>query len=165
MFSKRLPIVVMCVLVLANISKAQKIVYSEPEKDDNRRMNFEVIGKINGNFLLYKNTRNKNWITILDNDMKVIKRVDQDFIPQERLINVDFFPYNDFFYAIYQYQRKNIVFCEGVKIDGNGKKISDITELDSSHIGFAANNKIYSVVTSEDRSKIMVFKINSKNKD
>jgi hypothetical protein len=165
MFSRRLLFIVSCVLALASTLKAQKIVYSEPEKDDNRRMNFEVIGKINGNFLLYKNTRNKNWITILDNDMKEIKKVDQDFIPQERLINVDFFPYNDFFYAICQYQRKNIVFCEGVKIDGNGKKISDITELDSSHIGFAANNKIYSVVTSEDKSKIMVFKINSKNKD
>ena len=156
---------VSCVLVLANTLRAQKIVYSEPEKDDNRRMNFEVIGKISGNFLLYKNTRNKNWITILDNSMKEIKKVDQDFIPQERLFNVDFFPYNDFFYAIYQYQKKNVVFCEGVKIDGNGKKISEVAELDSSHIGFAANNKIYSVVTSEDKSKIMVFKINSKNRD
>src|SRR5205814_4767349 len=110
--------IVSCVLVLANALRAQKIVYSEPEKDDNRRMNFEVIGKINGNFLLYKNTRNKNWITILDNDMKEIKKVDQDYIPQERLINVDFFPYNDFFYAIYQYQKKNVVLCEGVKING-----------------------------------------------
>ena len=165
MFSRRLLFMVSCVLVLANTLRAQKIVYSEPEKDDNRRMNFEVIGKINGNFLLYKNTRNKNWITILDNDMKEIKKIDQDYIPQERLINIDFFPYNDFFYAIYQYQKKNIVFCEGVKIDGSGKKISEVTELDSSHIGFAANNKIYSVVTSEDKSKIMVFKINSKNRD
>jgi len=31
-------------------------------------------------------------------------------------------------------------------------------------MGFAANNKIYSAITSEDKSKIAVFKINSRNK-
>ena len=50
------------------------------------------------------------------------------------------------------------------KIDGNGKKVGDVIELDTTHIGFAANNKIYSVMTSEDKSKIIVFKINSRNK-
>ena len=44
------------------VGYAQKIVYSEPDKDDTRRMDFEIAGKIGGNFLLYKNTRGKNWI-------------------------------------------------------------------------------------------------------
>ena len=165
MFSKRLLFVVICILVLGNILKAQKIVYSEPEREDTRRMNFEVIGKINGNFLLYKNTKSKNWVTVLDNDMKEVTKVDQDYIPDDRLINVDFFPYNDFFYAIYQYQKRNVVYCMAAKINGSGKRVSDVMELDSSHIGFSANNKIYSVVSSEDKTKVMVFKINSRNKE
>src|SRR6266404_6478172 len=165
MFSKRLLFVVTCILVLGNILKAQKIVYSEPEREDTRRMNFEVIGKINGNFLLYKNTKSKNWVTVLDNDMKEVTKVDQDYIPDDRLINVDFFPYNDFFYAIYQYQKRNVVYCMAAKINGSGKRVSDVMELDSSHIGFSANNKIYSVVSSEDKTKVMVFKINSRNKE
>ncbi|HEY2721730.1 MAG TPA: hypothetical protein VGI82_08395 [Chitinophagaceae bacterium] len=165
MFSKRLLFVVMGVFVCSYFLEAQRIVYSDPDRDDNRRMNFEIIGKIGGNFLLYKNLHNKNWITVLDNDMKGLAKVDQDYMPEERLINVDFFPYNDFFYAIYQYQRRNTVYCEAVKVDGNAKKISDVIRLDTTHLGFAANNKIYSVVTSEDKSKIMVFKINSKNRD
>nr|MBP7555829.1 hypothetical protein [Chitinophagaceae bacterium] len=53
-------------------ASGQKIVYSEPEKDDSRRLNLEIIGKLNGNFLIYKSVRNKNWIAILDNDMKQI---------------------------------------------------------------------------------------------
>ena len=81
MFSKRLLFIVTFVFASGYILKAQKIVYSEPDKDDNRRMNFEIIGKINGNFLIYKNLRNKNWITILDNDMKEMAKVDQDYIP------------------------------------------------------------------------------------
>src|SRR5215510_9248880 len=163
MFSKRLLLITICVLVIANVLKAQKIVYSEPEKDDSRRMVFEVVGKIDGNFLIYKNLKSKNWVTIYDNDMKEVSKVSLDFIPDDRLISIDFFSYNNFFYAIYQYQKKNVVYCMAAKIDGKGKKISDVLQLDTTHIGFSANDKLYSVVTSDDKSKFMVFKIISKN--
>ncbi|MFC0772253.1 hypothetical protein [Terrimonas alba] len=146
-------------------AQSQKLVYSEPEKDDTRRLNFEIVGKINGNFLIYKNVRNKNWIALLDNDMKLVKSVEQDYLPDnDRVINVDFFPYSDFVYMIYQYRKKNIIYCIAAKIDGNGQKVGELTELDTTQVNFGADNKIYSVVTSEDKSKIMVFKINSKNK-
>ncbi len=157
-----LAVVMVCTGMIAT---AQKIVYSEPDKDDNRRMDFEIAGKIGGNFLLYKNTRGKNWISVLDNDMKEVAKVDQDYVPaNDRMINVDFFPYTDFCYMVYQYQKKNIVYCVASKIGPDGQKIGDITELDTTHLGFAANNKIYTVQSSEDKSKLIVFKINSKNK-
>ncbi len=144
---------------------AQRIVYSEPDRDDTRRMDFEIAGKIGGNFLLYKNTRGKNWITALNNDMQQVAKVEQDYVPDnDRMINVDFFPYNDFCYMIYQYQKKNVIYCVASKIDANGNKIGSITEIDTTHLGFAANNKIYTVQSSEDKSKLIVFKINSKNK-
>ena len=164
MFGKRLVLLVL--IVCSGFSGvAQKILYSEPEKDDTRRLDFEVIGKINGNFLVYKNIRNKTWVAVLDNEMKQIAKVEQDYVPaDDRLINVDFFPYNDFFYTIYQYQKKNVVYCMAAKIDGSGKRIGELIELDTSHIGFAANNKVYTVLTSEDKSKIGVFKVNSKNR-
>ncbi len=144
---------------------AQKIVYSEPEKDDTRRLDFEVVGKIGGNFLVYKNIRNRNWISVLNNDMQQIAKVEQDYVPDnDRMINVDFFPYADFAYMIYQYQKKNIVYCMVSKIGGNGEKIGEVIELDTTQVGFSANNKIYTVLTSEDKSQIGIFKINSKNK-
>lgn len=144
---------------------AQKIVYSEPEKDDTRRLDFEIVGKINGNFLIYKNIRNRNWIAILDNDMKQIGKVDQDYLPDnDNVINVDFFPYPDFFYMIYQYRKRNIIHCVAAKIDGNGNKIGELIQLDTTQVGFGADSKIYSTLSSEDKSKIIVFKINSKNK-
>jgi len=144
---------------------AQKIVYSEPDRDDSRRMNFEIAGKIGGNFLIYKNTRGRNWIVVLDNDMKQVGKEEQDYVPDnDRMINVDFFPYGDFCYMVYQYQKKNVVYCMASRINSTGKKIGDVMELDTTHIGFAANNKIYTVISSEDKSKIGVFKINSRNK-
>jgi len=148
----------------ASDSFAQRILYSEPEKDDSRRMNFEIIGKVGGNFLIYKNIRNKNFITVYDNEMEQTSKEEMEYIPEDKLINVDFFPYTDFTYVIYEYQKKNVVYCNAVKIDGSGKLISDVMSLDTSHIGFSANNKIYSTIISEDKSHLMVFKVNSRNK-
>lgn len=154
------------VLVFAcNAVTAQKIVYSEPDKDDSRRMDFEIAGKIGGNFLIYKNTRGKNWITVLNNDMQELDRVEQDYVPDnDRMINVDFFPYQDFCYMVYQYQKKNVVYCMASKIGPDGKKFGNLFQIDTTHLGFAANNRIYSVLSSEDKSKIIVFKINSRNR-
>ena len=94
--------------LLALPSLAQKIVYSEPDDDDSRRMRFEVIGKVSGNFLVYKNTRNKNFISVFNNSMEQIAKEELDYIPDDKLINIDFFPYNDFTYLIYQYQKKKV---------------------------------------------------------
>jgi len=158
---------IISVLALSMImpATAQKIIYSDPDKDDTRRLNFEIIGKINGNFLIYKYVRNKSWITVLDNDMKQIAREEQDYVPaNDRVINVDFFPYSDHAYMVYQYQKRNVVYCMASRIDGNGKKTGDVIALDTTHIGFAANNKIYSVLSSEDKRRIGIFKINSRNR-
>jgi hypothetical protein len=143
---------------------AQKIVYSQPEKDDTRRMNFDIIGKVSGNFLIYKNVRSNHAITVYNNDMEIIGREEHEYMPDERLINVDFFPYADHSYMIYQFQKRNVVYCMAVKINGLGKKVSDVIELDTSHISFTASNRIYSVVSSEDKSQIMVFKINARDR-
>ena len=143
----------------------QKIVYSEPDREDTRRIKFDIAGKVGGHFLIYKNLHNRDWISVLDENMVQVGKVEQDYIPNnDRVINIDFYPYTDFCYVIYQYQKKSVVYCMAAKIDGNGQKIGEVVQLDTTHLGFAANNKIYSVETSEDKSKILVFKINSKNK-
>ncbi|HYC41085.1 MAG TPA: hypothetical protein VEB63_11435 [Chitinophagaceae bacterium] len=145
---------------------SQKIVYSEPDKDDTQRMDFEIVGKINGKFLIYKKPRsNKHIISVLDNDMLETGKSELDFLPDnDRIINIEFFPYSDFAYMIYQYQKKNVVFCSAVRVDGNGARMGEVMLLDTTHIGFAASNKIYTVQSSEDKSKLIVFKINSRNK-
>ena len=151
-------------IVTGQQALGQRIVYSEPDREDSRRMNFDIIGKIGGNFLIYKNIRNNNYISIYNNDMQQVDRVEHDYLPSDRLINVDFFAYPDFTYMVYQYQKRNVVYCDAVKVDAAGKKASDVVTLDTSHIGFASNNKIYSIVSSEDKSKLLVSKVNSRNR-
>jgi hypothetical protein len=145
--------------------QAPRILYSEPEKEDSRRTNFEIIGKMNGNFLVYKSNRNDDAVCIYDNDMKLKERVKLDFTPDQQLINVDFVAYPDFFYIIYEFQRKGIVHCMAAKLDGNVKTMTEPIELDTTQIGFSSNNKIYTTIVSDDKQNIMVFKINSKNRE
>lgn len=144
---------------------AQRIVYSDYEREDSRRMPFDIAGKIGGNFLIYKFTKNRHWLVSFDNEMIQVAKTEQTYLPNnDRVVNIDFFPYSDFCYLIYQYQRKNVVYCMASRVDGNGKWAGEPIELDTAHIGMSSNNKIYTVVTSEDKSKISVFKINSRNR-
>lgn len=143
-------------------SLAQKIAYSEPEREDNRRTNFEIIGKVGNNILVFKNNRTDNDISVYDNDMKLINRVKLDYM-DDRWINVDFIPYANHTWMIYQFQRKSVVYCMGVKLNEEAKRMTDPIELDTTRIGWSANNKIYTTVFSDDKQQIMVFKINSRN--
>lgn len=157
-------LIISCMLsaMLPGSLTAQSIHYSEPEREDSRRTNFEIIGKVEGNYLIFKGNRNDNAISVYDNQMKLKQRVPMEFMP-DRWINADFVAYQDFFYVIYQHQRKSVVHCTMAKVDGNGKIIGEPVDLDTTQIGWAANNKIYTTLISDDKQKIMVFKINSKN--
>ena len=54
------------VLMLPFALKAQQITFSEPDKDDPRSYSFEVLGKIGGKILVYKNYRESHSISVFD---------------------------------------------------------------------------------------------------
>jgi hypothetical protein len=141
---------------------SQQITYSDYDRDDARDMNFEIIGKMNGNFLVYKNLRWKHRLVIFDNEMNTKEIIPLAFFP-EKTLNVDFVTYPDHFFMVYQYQKNSIVHCMSVKMDGQGKKLSEPVELDTTRIPFFDENKIYSTIFSEDKQQIMVFKIQKKS--
>jgi hypothetical protein len=153
---------ILTTLLVPGWSFAQKINYTEPDNKDGRNTLFEIIGRFsNSNILIYKNNRNDNDITVYDNDMQQKQKVKLDFIP-DRLINIDFVSYPDFCYLIYQFERKGVVHCMGMKMGSDGQKLSEPFEMDTTRIGVGSNN-IYTTVVSEDKQKIVVFKINTKN--
>ena len=78
---------------LFNSVNAQRILISEPDREDSRKMDFEIIGKMGNNYLIYKNIRNESFICLYDNDMKMIDKVKHEYLPDDKMINVDFFAY------------------------------------------------------------------------
>lgn len=142
--------------------RAQKIDYSVVDKDDYREMNFEIIGKVGGNISVYKNFKNRHDICIYDNEMQMKNRIKLEFLP-ERILNIDFIAYPDFAYMIYQHQKRNVVYCSMVKLNGEGKLMTDPVDLDTSQTNGVGENKVYTMVNSDDKKKIMLFKIKKVN--
>ena len=96
---------------------AQKIKYSEPQKGQViNSVSFEVIGKIDKNYLVYKNIRTKNLISVYDDDMKLINEIDLTIMP-DKTLNVDFIAYPDFAWVVYQYQQRNTIYCKAFKLN------------------------------------------------
>jgi hypothetical protein len=161
MLKQKLLLAILAFLFVSTSAIAQKITYSEPDRDDTKRTNFDIIGKIGQNILVFKNNRNDDVVSVYDGDMKLLRK--EDVNPKnERWINVDFIPYGDFAWMIYQYQQKSIVYCMAVRLDENGKRMTEPIELDTTRIGWSADNKIYTTVFSDDKQNVMVFKINSR---
>ncbi|CAN5727267.1 hypothetical protein BH11BAC4_BH11BAC4_09940 [soil metagenome] len=141
---------------------AQQITYSEFNGEDNRDMNFEILGKMNDTYIIYKNIRWKHVLAFYDKDMKIQKSVRLTFVP-DKTFNIDFITYADHFYMVYQYQRNNVIHCMGVKMGADGKKLSEPVQMDTTKLGILAENKIYNTVYSQDKQKIMVYKMQQKN--
>ncbi|MCU0335048.1 MAG: hypothetical protein MUF62_08340 [Chitinophagaceae bacterium] len=140
----------------------QKLTYSVPEKYEARQTNFDIIGKYGENVLVYKNFRDKNYISVYDRDMKVIDNVDLDFLPN-RLIEASFVAHPDFSYLFFQYNQRGIVHLKAVKLDAKGNKLTEPMEIDTTVVGTNNDDKIYSILPSEDKSKLLIFRINTKN--
>ncbi len=150
-------------LALVNVNaQAPRIVYSEPEKEDSRRTSFEILGKLSGDLLVYKNNRSEHAISIYDDEMKSKNKVVLDFMP-DRVINVDYISFADKVLFFYQYQRRRIVYCDYIAIGANGRPLGNPVTLDTTEIGYTSSNKIYTVINSDDKQKIMLFKVNSSN--
>jgi hypothetical protein len=150
------------VVVLSFTLKAQQITVSEPDRDDPRSYSFEVLGKIGGKILVYKNYRDGHTISVFDPEMKLLGK--QQLNMPDRLMQTDFLAYANHFYMLYQFQRKSTVYCMAVKMDSDGNLLSEPMQLDSTlDANSIGTNRLYSLVVSEDKKKIMIFKINSQN--
>lgn len=140
---------------------AQRITYSQPQReDDYRNTEVEIIGKVGDNILVYKNNRDKYTLSIFDDDMKLKKNVPLSFLP-DHILNADFITYPDYFQMIFQYQYKAYVYCYGLMITPDGQARGEPVLIDSSQVGTGkVKSKIYSVIHSDDRNLVLVYKIN-----
>ena len=153
---------IVLLFLLPVFSFAQKISYSEVLKENSRDMDFEIIGRINSNILVFKNVSSRYAVSVYQGEMELKEKVDLDFIPS-KAYNVDFVLYPDFFYLIYQYQKRGVVYCMAAKLDGDSKKLNEPILLDTTQVGTFGDNKIYNVIVSEDKQKIIVFKMQKKD--
>ncbi|MEO6404387.1 MAG: hypothetical protein ABIY51_02065 [Ferruginibacter sp.] len=149
--------------IIPAMSFAQTITYSDYHAEDDRNIEFEILGKIGQNYIIYKNIRTwKHILQVFDMNMKELSNDKLDYI-SDKTFNMDFIPYANNFYMVYQYQKKGVIYCNAVNIDSEGKKISGPVTLDTSRMNFVGSNEVYSTSYSEDKSKILIYKLLPKN--
>lgn len=158
----RIFFVLVVFLFACGTGSAQQVTYSEYSKKEGRNIYFEIIGKIDTSVLVYKYIGRKHLITHYDRQMRIVQQRQLDFI-SEKTFNLDFVPYPDYYYVVYQYQKNNIVYCEAAKMNSSSELLSDPVLLDTTRIGFFADNKIYSLAFSENREKILLYKRQVRN--
>lgn len=142
--------------------KAQQVFFSEPYREDSQNMNFDILGKINGNTVIFKNLRWKYAMNFFNDSMRLVKQAELDYLPG-KTFNVDCIAYPDGIWLIYQYQKKGTLYCMAQKLDATGEKVNEPFELDTTHIGSMGDNKIYSTILSDDKKNIVVFKVQRKD--
>jgi len=154
--------ILIAIVALAGEVTAQNIYYSDPDRADPKTLQFELIGKLGGQFLVYKSYRDQHFIYVYDNGMQTLDKVK---LPMEngRLLSTDFLVYPDFAWFFYQYYYKGAIYAAALKIDPSGKPVGNEIVLDSTQRQSLSNSKVYSVINSEDKNQIMVFKINTTN--
>jgi hypothetical protein len=150
-----------CLFFALQVS-AQKITYADPVREDSKDINFEVIGKIKGNILIFKNVRWKYAISVYDDNMQLKEKVPMDFMP-DKTFNVNYVYSGDQIFMIYQYQKRGIVYCMSATLNQDAQLVGEPVQIDTTDIGTVGDNNIYSTISSEDRKRIMVFKIHKKN--
>jgi hypothetical protein len=144
------------------LSNGQKIIYSEPDREDIREMRYEIIGKMNSHFLIYKGGKTQHYINVFDANMQLLqKKYLNVYSDNERILNIDFTNYSSYAWAFYQYQKKRTIYNMAQKIDVEGNIVEDPIVLDTTDSRDVQDNKVYSFFQSADKSKILFLKVNS----
>ena len=153
------------VLCFSMVSMAQNTQFAAVDDRDHKQMNFEIIGKLGSNLLIYKEIKNQKRITVYDDGMRVLVDKALDFIPPKTsLIDVSFFQNGDKANMIYQLQSGNTVYCMASIINAEGDAIGSPVVLDTTQIDYLSKGKVYNYITNENGTKLGVFKINKKDK-
>jgi hypothetical protein len=145
-------------------TNAQNITYSEVEKADSRSLNFEILGKFDDNFLIYKNLNRSHKLTVYDYGMVIKETIKLDFI-SDRTSNIDFVSYPNCFLMVWQYQKGNVTYCKAAKMDGAGKLLGNVLDLDTTRSGVFSNTTYYNLIWSEDKKKVLLYKTQSRNEN
>ncbi|WP_460686739.1 hypothetical protein [Niabella aquatica] len=144
---------------------AQTITYADMSKGDVARMNFEILGKAADNYLVYKEVKGIHRISVYDYNMSLREDIPITVLPkQNMLLDISFYSSERNYYLLYQYQEDDVVYLKALQIEANGRILNEPVLLDTTMIAYKAENKIYSIASSNDRSKLIVFKINKKDR-
>ena len=143
-----------------HLAYAQVVTFSDVDEDDSKEMKFVIIGKLNGNIHIYKKIRDAHYMVLYNATMQQTSKNKLDFLPKNTT-NETFLLYPDYYCFFYEFEKKSIIYLMLAKFDNTGKKMGEPIQIDTTSTNSSENTKIYSVINSEDKSKIAVVKVSA----
>jgi hypothetical protein len=142
---------------------AQSYVMSGIEKTDKDQMQYEVLGKVDGRYWIYKNNDGIATIAQYNDQMQLVQQNDLVFLPK-KLNALEFVTKSNRVYAFYQFQAATTVYAMVAELDEKGELVGAPTIIDTAEkIRPGSGAKVFNLIESEDRSKLLYFSVNTTN--
>lgn len=159
LFINRLAIVLFVLQATFSATQAQQITYSVPLGDNISNTSFDIVGLCNQHLLVCKKSDDDFKMAVYDTRLEIIDEVPLDFLPAETK-HEDFVNLGYKVIMFYQYTHRRDIYCGAVTLDENARPVTEPVVLDTTlHPDKIVGDKAYSVIHSQDNSKIMVFEI------
>ena len=142
---------------------AQSYVMSGIEKTDKDQIQYEVLGKVDGRYWIYKNNDGIATIAQYNDQMQLVQQNDLVFLPK-KLNAIEFITKSNRVYAFYQYQAATTVYAMVAELDEKGQLVGSPVIVDTAEkIRPGSNTKVFNLIESQDRSKLLFFSVNTTN--
>ena len=142
---------------------AQSYVMSGIEKTDKDQIQYEVLGKVDGRYWIYKNNDGIATIAQYNNQMQLVQQNDLVFLPK-KLNAIEFITKSNRVYAFYQYQAATTVYAMVAELDEKGQLVGTPVIVDTAEkIRPGSDTKVFNLIESQDRSKLLFFSVNTTN--
>jgi hypothetical protein len=151
------------ILAGLQVVAAQSYVLSGIEKTDKDQMQYEVLGKVDGRYWIYKNNEGIATIAQYNDQMQLVQQNDLAFLPK-KINAIEFITKSNRVYAFYQFQAATTVYAMMAELDEKAQLVGAPTVVDTAEkIRPGAETKIFNLVESQDRSKLLLFSVNTTN--
>ena len=142
---------------------AQSYVMSGIEKTDKDQMQYEVLGKVDGRYWIYKNNDGIATIAQYNDQMQLVQQNDLVFLPK-KLNALEFVTKSNRVYAFYQFQAATTLYAMVAELDEKGQLVGAPIIIDTAEkIRPGSGAKVFNLIESEDRSKLLYFSVNTTN--
>ena len=142
---------------------AQSYVMSGIQKTDKDQMQYEVLGKVDGRYWIYKNNEGISTIAQYNDQMQLVQQNDLVFLPK-KLNAIEFITKSNRVYAFYQFQAATTVYAMVAELDEKGQLVGTPVIVDTAEkIRPGSNTKVFNLIESQDRSKLLLFSVNTTN--
>ncbi len=153
MLGRSLYILLFCLIQLSVC--AQDLFYSPAESGVENLLKYEAIGRVGKNILIYRELRGQHVISIFDNNMGLVRKVDLSVLPKD-VLGVDFLNTGSNIVLIYQYMVNGKLFVAGTNLDEEVKMVSEPKILDSLFIENISEFPLFKLIINPAKNLMML---------